>query len=194
MASARPVRRVHGRETLHLGGEVLRIVAVADTHSRPHPAARARLEALSPHHILHAGDIGDLAVLDGLARSAPLSAVRGNIDTRAHGLPDTMTLDIRDGDAPLLTILLLHIAVYGPKLRADAAQLARAEGASLVVCGHSHVPFIGRDRGVTVFNPGSIGPRRFHLPIVFGVIDISRSRVDLRHVDCETGDTWTPAA
>jgi uncharacterized protein len=120
--------------------------------------------------------------------------VRGNIDTRAHGLPDTMTLDIRDGDAPLLTILLLHIAVYGPKLRADAAQLARAEGASLVVCGHSHVPFIGRDCGVTVFNPGSIGPRRFHLPIVFGVIDISRSRVDLRHVDCETGDTWLPAA
>ncbi len=194
MASARPVRRVHRRETLHLGGETLRIVAVADTHSRPHPAAPARLEALSPHHILHAGDIGDLAVLDGLARAAPLSAVRGNIDTRAHGLPDTMTLDIRDGDAPLLTILLLHIAVYGPKLRADAAQLARAEGASLVVCGHSHVPFIGRDRGVTVFNPGSIGPRRFHLPIVFGVIDISRSRVDLRHVDCETGDTWMPAA
>lgn len=194
MASARPVRRIHRRETLHLGGEALRIVAVADTHSRPHPAARARLEALAPHHILHAGDIGDLAVLDGLARSAPLSAVRGNIDTRAHGLPDTMTLDIRDGDAPLLTILLLHIAVYGPKLRADAAQLARAEGASLVVCGHSHVPFIGRDRGVTVFNPGSIGPRRFHLPIVFGVIDISRSRVDLRHVDCETGDTWMPAA
>ncbi|HZF51958.1 MAG TPA: metallophosphoesterase family protein [Polyangiaceae bacterium] len=194
MASARPVRRVHRRETLHLSGEALRIVAVADTHSRPHPAARARLEALAPHHILHAGDIGDLAVLDGLARSVPLSAVRGNIDTRAHGLPDTMTLDIRDGDAPLLTILLLHIAVYGPKLRADAAQLARAEGASLVVCGHSHVPFIGRDRGVTVFNPGSIGPRRFHLPIVFGVIDISRSRVDLRHVDCETGETWMPAA
>jgi hypothetical protein len=37
--------------------------------------------------------------------------------------------------------------VYGPKLRADAARLARNAGASLIVCGHSHVPFIGRDRG-----------------------------------------------
>lgn len=190
--SARGALRAHRRETLHLRDNALRLVAVADTHSRPHPDARSRLEALAPHHILHAGDIGDLAVLDDLARLAPLSAVRGNIDTKAHNLPDAMTLDIRDGDAPLMTIVLLHIAVYGPKLRADAARLAHAEGASLVVCGHSHVPFIGRDRGVTVFNPGSIGPRRFHLPIVFGVIDITRERVDLRHVDCETGATWMP--
>jgi putative phosphoesterase len=195
MASPRPARtvlRAHRRETLHLRGDALRIVAVADTHSHPHPDARSRIEALSPDHILHAGDIGELTVLDELARSAPLSAVRGNIDTRAASLPDTMSIDIRDGDAPLLTIVLLHIAVYGPKLRADAARLARAEGASLVVCGHSHVPFIGRDRGITVINPGSIGPRRLHLPIVFGVIDITRARVDLRHVDCETGATWMP--
>ena len=103
-----------------------------------------------------------------------------------------MTLDVRDGDRSLLTMLLLHIAVYGPKLRADAARLARAEGASLVVCGHSHVPFLGRDRGIAVFNPGSIGPRRFQLPILFGVVDIGRERVQIRHVDCETGARWEP--
>jgi len=28
------------------------------------------------------------------------------------------------------------------------------------------MPFIGRDRGITLFNPGSIGPRRFQLPIL----------------------------
>ena len=43
----------------------------------------------------------------------------------------------------------------------------------MVVCGHSHVPFIGRDRDLTVFNPGSIGPRRFHLPIVFGTMNVT---------------------
>lgn len=31
---------------------------------------------------------------------------------------------------------------------------------------HSHVPFIGADRGITMFNPGSTGPRRFMPPIV----------------------------
>jgi hypothetical protein len=43
-----------------------------------------------------------------------------------------------------------------------------------------------------VFNPGSIGPRRFALPIVFGTIDIAQSGVRLAHVDCETGERWMP--
>jgi uncharacterized protein len=92
-----------------------------------------------------------------------------------------------------MKILLLHIAVSGPRLRADAARLAKASSADLVVCGHSHVPFIGRDRGVLVFNPGSIGPRRFHLPIVFGVIELASNKLEMRHIDCETGDPWMPA-
>jgi predicted phosphodiesterase len=89
---------------------------------------------------------------------------------------------------------LIHIAVTGPRLRSDVARMARAERASLVVCGHSHVPFIGRDRELTVFNPGSIGPRRFHLPIVFGTIAVTPTGVRLAHVDCETGRPWTPPA
>lgn len=180
------------RETLHLRDGSLRLVVVADTHSRPHPQAHAHIGALAPHHILHGGDIGDLAVLDRLARVAPVLAVRGNIDARDPALPDALTLDICDGDLSLLTIVMTHIAVNGPRLRADAVRLAHAEGASLVVCGHSHVPFIGRDRGIAVFNPGSIGPRRFSLPIVFGVLDITPGGVKMRHVDCETGATWTP--
>jgi putative phosphoesterase len=91
-----------------------------------------------------------------------------------------------------LRIFLTHIAVAGPRLRADVARMARAERASLVVCGHSHVPFIGQERELTVFNPGSIGPRRFHLPIVFGTIVVTPTRVRLAHVDCETGRAWTP--
>jgi putative phosphoesterase len=141
---------------------------------------------------LHAGDIGDLSVLDGLAELAPVLAIRGNIDAPARDLPDTLSLDIQDGERRLLRLLLIHIAVYGPKLRADAARLARSEGASLVVCGHSHVPFIGRSTGISVFNPGSVGPRRFQLPIVFGVMEIGPERVQMHHVDCETGAVWRP--
>jgi hypothetical protein len=181
------------REAIQLSDKgVLRLVVVADTHSRPHERSAALIAAERPDGILHAGDIGDLAVLDGLAAIAPLFAIRGNIDAHAPGLPDSLTLDVHDGERSLLKLLLVHIAVYGPKLRADAAKLARAEGASLVVCGHSHVPFLGRDRGLTVFNPGSIGPRRFHLPIVFGVIDIDREHIRMRHIDCETGQPWQP--
>jgi uncharacterized protein len=168
-----------------------RIAVVADTHSQPHASIGKHLETVKPDAILHAGDIGDLAVLDKLRAFGPLFAVRGNIDTRASDVPDVLTLDLL-GDDRALRILLVHIAVHGPKLRNEIVQLAKAERASLVVCGHSHVPFIGVDRGLTMFNPGSIGPRRLHLPIVFGVIDIDAHGVKLRHINCETGERWLP--
>ncbi len=171
----------------------LRIAVVADTHSAPHPRAHEQIQAMGPDAILHAGDIGDLAVLDGLRTIAPLFAVRGNIDGRAE-LPDVLTLDVTSPRGLLARILLTHIAVNGPKLRADVVRMAHAHDASMVVCGHSHVPFVGSDRGFTVLNPGSIGPRRFQLPIVWGRIDISPREIRIAHVDCETGLPWRPGA
>lgn len=184
-------RLVKKDASLELPDGPARIVAVADTHSRPHPAMAEHLAALRPDAILHAGDVGDLSVLGPLAEVAPLFAVRGNIDTGARELPDALTLDLRVGERGL-RVFLIHIAVYGPRLRAEVARMAQEAGAALVVCGHSHVPFIGQDRGLTVFNPGSIGPRRFRLPIVFGTIDIGPEGVRLAHIDCETGQPWSP--
>jgi putative phosphoesterase len=171
-----------------------RFAVVADTHSKPHPATRERLLELKPDAILHAGDIGELAVLDGLAELAPVFAVRGNIDAQGSEVPELLLVELLKGDALKLRLLMLHIAVYGTKLRAEVARLASKERASLVVCGHSHVPFIGRDRGLSVFNPGSIGPRRFQLPIVLGAIEVTATSARLRHIDCETGEVWTPPA
>ncbi len=169
-----------------------RLAVVADTHSKPHPRTEQRLRELAPDAILHAGDIGELSVLEQLASVAPVFAVRGNIDAPTRAVPDLITLEVLDGAQRKLRLLLVHIAVYGPKLRADVARVASREGVSLVVCGHSHVPFIGRDRGLAVFNPGSIGPRRFQLPIVFGAIDLGPRGPLLSHVDCETGQPWLP--
>src|SRR5450755_1579479 len=146
--SARVAVRADGR---------LRLAVVADTHSAPHPATTRHLRSLSPDAILHAGDIGDLAVLEPLLAIAPL------------------------------------FVVDGPRLRADAARLARSHDASLVVCGHSHVPLVARHGDVAVFNPGSAGPRRFLLPIVFGTIDVTPDAVHLAHFDCETGQPWKPS-
>lgn len=203
-------RLVKRSETLALRHGALTLAVVADTHSQPHAATRARLTAIAPDAILHAGDIGEARVIDELAEIAPVFAVRGNIDTRAV-FPDVLTIDLVGGDRTeprsegrpededeeegkdrRLRIFLTHIAVAGPRLLANVARMARAERASLVVCGHSHVPFIGQERGLTVFNPGSIGPRRFHLPIVFGTIAVTPKGVRLAHVDCETGRAWTP--
>ena len=169
----------------------LRLAVIADTHGKPHPGARAAIAALAPDAILHAGDVGDTAVLETFGQLAPLIAVRGNIDE--HGLPDVVAIDVRARGASVYRITLLHIGVSGAKIRADAARTAHAQRARLLVCGHSHVPFVGKDKGLTVFNPGSIGPRRFTLPIVFGVIEIADGQLSLHHVDCETAERWEPA-
>ena len=173
-------------------GRALRLVVVADTHGRPHPASHGLIAALALDAILHAGDIGSLELLNRLRDIAPTIAVRGNIDTPAPEVPDTVALRINDDDRAVLTLLLTHIGLTGPRLRADTARAAGAHQAAMVVCGHSHVPFIGRDRDLVVFNPGSIGPRRFTLPITFGVIDVSRAKLDLRHISAETGAPWSP--
>jgi putative phosphoesterase len=168
----------------------MRLAVVADTHSQPHPATGVRLAELAPNAILHAGDVGDPAVLDDLAKVAPVYAVRGNIDTRAPDLPDVLVLTVA---APVpFRILVTHIALHGARLTAPIVRMAQAEGATLIVCGHTHVPFIGKDRGLTVFNPGSIGPRRFSLPILLGRIDLTSAGVTLAHIDAPSGRIWLP--
>lgn len=170
----------------------LRIAVISDTHSDAHERSLELVAALKPDLLLHAGDIGDLGVLKPFEAVAPLFVVRGNIDGRDQGLADSIDISFeRDGESRL-KVLLMHIAVYGPKLRADARALAQTHDAAMVVCGHSHVPFIGRDRGVGMFNPGSIGPRRSGLPVTFGVLELSSAALSFRHMSCETGLVWTP--
>ena len=131
-------------------------------------------------------------MLDELSTLAPLFMIRGNIDVRASDLPDILTLHLESGDQRVLTLLMVHIALRGPKLMGEPVRLAREKGAQLLVCGHSHVPFVGRDKGLLVFNPGSVGPRRFQLPIVFGVIELVAGKLDFYHVDAESGERWEP--
>lgn len=169
-----------------------RIVVVSDTHSVLHPNTARLVKELGADHLFHGGDIGDLDVLEQLRSMAPLTAVRGNIDGRVTEVPESVDVEVRAGSRSLLKLLLMHIAVYGPKVRVDAWRLAQRYGSRMVVCGHSHVPFMGRDKGLVLFNPGSIGPRRGALPITLGLLEVSATAINLRHVSCETGQTWRP--
>lgn len=184
---------VHRSEVVRLPSSPdIDIAVVADTHGHPHPNAAELIGALKPALILHAGDIGDLAALEPFAAIAPLLAVRGNIDGLVPGFADSLDIELVAGSSCLVKVLLIHIAVYGPRLRPEVARLATEHQARIVLCGHSHVPFLGKQRGIVMFNPGSIGPRRFQLPITFGVLSIRSSGISLRHVSCETGETWLP--
>lgn len=198
MASSRKSSRPgtplrHRSETVELppNGET-RVALISDTHSKVHRSAAKHVKAQQPDLILHGGDIGDLAVLSPFEEIAPLHYVRGNIDPVGAELFDSIDLSFDLQGSTFFRLLLTHIAVYGPKLRADARALAQTHDCSMVVCGHSHVPFIGKDRGISLINPGSIGPRRFTLPITFAILDVTPTGLHARHISCETGEVWLP--
>jgi uncharacterized protein len=55
----------------------------------------------------------------------------------------------------------------------------------MVVSGHSHQPKISRRHGVLYVNPGSIGPRRFHLPVSFAKVGCEEREFAVRLVHLE---------
>lgn len=132
-----------------------RIGLISDTHGLLRPRAVEALAACD--RILHAGDVGDPAILEALRRIAPVTAVRGNIDKGewAKRLPDTASVD---------GIYMLHNLL---DLDVDPA----AAGYRAVVSGHSHKPASYRKNGVLYINPGSAGPRRFRLPVTLVRLD-----------------------
>ncbi|MGC1363237.1 MAG: metallophosphoesterase family protein, partial [Silvibacterium sp.] len=136
------------------------IGVISDTHGLLRPEALAALRGVD--HILHAGDVGDPAILDDLRAIAPLTAIRGNIDSSGTcaRLPATELVDFGG-----YSLYMLHNLA---ELDLDPA----GAGISLVISGHSHQPRIDRSKGVLYFNPGSAGPRRFTLPVSLGLLEI----------------------
>lgn len=139
----------------------IRIGVISDTHGLLRPEAMALLQDVD--HILHGGDVGDEAILDQLNAIAPVTAVRGNVDTATwcrDKLPWENVLEVGG----------LHL--YMRHILSDLDLAPQAAGFAAVIYGHSHQPAIEWRDGVLYFNPGSAGPRRFHLPISLGFLHI----------------------
>ncbi len=154
-----------------MDGTVVDIGVISDTHGLLRPGAIDALEGVA--HIVHAGDVGGADVLEGLARIAPLTAVRGNNDFGAWAdrLPDRARVVV--AQTRLLVVHDLH----------DLAGVAHDDDVDVVIAGHSHRPRIERRGAILHVNPGSAGPRRFRLPIALARLSIGPRGVEGRIVD-----------
>ncbi len=147
---------------------------ISDTHGLLRPGAVEALRGVA--HILHAGDVGAPEVLDELRKIAPVTAVRGNVDTAAWArrLPLNEVVEIEG-----VSIYMLHI-LSELDLKPEAA------GFGVVVYGHSHKPSSDVKNGVLYFNPGSAGPRRFKLPVTVGKLVVEGGNVRGEIVELRT--------
>lgn len=169
------------------------IAVISDTHGKPHTSLFSILERYGPLLILHAGDMGDPALLADLNQIGPTVFARGNVDPTGPGFPDSISLRMTLGKRFSMDLLILHIAIARMRLNRDTLNLLQQHPAQVVVFGHSHIPFVGEEGGVWLFNPGSAGPRRMGLPTTMGLIEISSGQVSFRHIDLNTGDEWSPS-
>lgn len=152
-----------------------RVGVISDTHGLVRPEALAALRGSA--RIVHAGDIGNAAVLAELGALAPVTAVRGNND---HGAWAAAIAERARLQVDEVAIFVVH----------DVAELRRAPppaGCRVVVSGHSHKPAVVERDGILWVNPGSAGPRRFRLPIAVAELEIAGADVRARIVELEIG-------
>ncbi len=150
----------------------MRIGVVSDTHGLLRPEVAPELAGVE--QILHLGDVGNFAILEALAKIAPVTAIRGNVDHsgKCGKLPETEVV-LFEGHY----IYMLH-DVHTLHLDPAAAKF------SAVLFGHSHQPSVRRHKGVLYFNPGSCGPRRFDLPVTLGFLTVTKDEVtaEVKHL------------
>ena len=145
------------------------LALVSDTHGLLRDSVMDALQDVDL--IIHAGDIGNRSLLQRLEAIAPVIAVRGNVDNELLYLPLAEVVTVNGHLVYVLHDLSL--------LDIDPV----TAGFAMVVSGHSHQPRINRQRGVLYVNPGSIGPRRFRLPISLAKLTFDRQEIKVRLVD-----------
>jgi putative phosphoesterase len=144
---------------------------ISDTHGLLRSEALAALQG--SQHILHAGDVGDPAILTALREIAPLTAIRGNVDGwgECGELPETEAVELGGR-----LFYLVHSVV---DLDIDVA----SAGIACVVSGHSHQPGVVERGGVLYLNPGSAGLRRFKLPVTVARVTVGAEGISAEIVE-----------
>lgn len=142
----------------------MRVGILSDTHGTLRPRVAELLAGCE--RILHAGDVGDPALLERLAAIAPLSAVRGNVDGEGA------LADLPPRVAGTLDGLPFRMTHRREDVERDWPRLCR-----LVVFGHSHRPELEWNGDCLLLNPGSCGSRRFHLPLTMAILTVRDGRL-----------------
>lgn len=132
-----------------------RIGILSDTHSCWDPKFAEYFADCD--EIWHAGDIGDISVLQKLEDiGCKVRAVCGNID---HGevrrsCPERLEFEVEG-----LKVLLTHIGGYPGKYAPGMLMRLRASRPALMVCGHSHILKVMHDPNLDLLhiNPGAAG-------------------------------------
>ncbi|MCU4175137.1 metallophosphoesterase family protein [Carboxylicivirga sp. N1Y90] len=136
-----------------------RIGLLSDTHSFFDPRFKELFKDV--HEIWHAGDLGDIKVLEAMQQFKPLRAVYGNIDSSPirQELPEKQIFTCED-----VSVYMIHIGGYPGKYDARVKKDLVKKKPKLFVTGHSHILKVIYDKDLEILhlNPGASGRSGFH--------------------------------
>lgn len=155
--------------------------------------------------VMHAGDVGQLWVLDQLSNIAPVIAVHGNDETKeaTAALPFLTTVSV-GGHRIVMThshypdrateLEKRKIDVWGPKLDYRAS-FAKAHDAKIIVTGHTHIPMAVDHDGVLIINPGALASGSFFSRQAVqsvALLHLDGDEVQVEFVDVNTEEVFVP--
>nr|BCX00363.1 MAG: phosphoesterase [Bacteroidota bacterium] len=134
--------------------------------------------------LLHAGDVGRPEVLWELETIAPVRAVWGNVDdwSLRRMLPEWLQEEWEG-----VRLLMTHIGGRPERLPPAVRERIERSRAQVFICGHSHVPYVGRWGSTLLLNPGACGREGPHQKLTVMRFRLGQGRLyDLELV--ELGD------
>lgn len=137
-----------------------RIGLMSDTHGFIDPKIYDYFKDVD--EIWHAGDVGEVSVIDELRKFKPLRGVYGNIDASDVRLefPEFNRFNCEG-----VEVLMTHIAGKPGKYSKPLYEELLLNGApKLFICGHSHILLVKNDPRYNMLwmNPGACGFKGFH--------------------------------
>lgn len=132
-----------------------KIGLLSDTHSVWDDRYAAHFDGCD--ELWHAGDVGDISIIQRLEAVAPVvRAVAGNIDGAVvrRRCPEVLDFDVEG-----LHVWMTHIGGYPGRYAPGVKALLRKLGVKLMISGHSHILKVVPDRelGLLHLNPGAAG-------------------------------------
>lgn len=148
----------------------MRVVIISDSHGNLENVKKIIRQSGKPDMVIHLGDIiGQDESLRSLC-DCPVKIVRGNCDFYSENeLVEVFSLDKNK-------IFATHGHNYGVDWGLENLYYAAKErGCNIAMYGHTHIPEITYQGGMTIVNPGSISrPRQLNRKPTYALMSIDK--------------------
>jgi len=136
-----------------------KIGLLSDTHGYLDPKIYSYFKDVD--EIWHAGDVGDIELIDELRKFKPTRGVYGNIDAYSirKEFPEFERFKCED-----VEVLMTHIGGRPGNFSKPTIEELKNGIPKLFICGHSHILLVKMDPKYKMLcmNPGACGNKGFH--------------------------------